>query len=169
LNISRRKLIVAASSTVVALAVGAPILTSLNEKALPDFKPLKFLSTEHQYLLLGLIPAFTGHFNLSQSSVLTTISDIDSSILILPQRSQDELLELLQLLSYRYSRWFTTGFWQHFEQQDMQHVGAEFSAWRRSGIQLFRQASSGLHELILGAFYANPNHWKLAKYEGPPV
>jgi hypothetical protein len=169
LDISRRKLLVAASSTVVALTLGAPLISSLNEKELPDLAPLNFLSTDHQYLLLGLIPAFTGQLSLSQASILNTIKDIDSSIMILPQRSQDELLELMNLLSYRYSRWFTTGFWQHFSEQDMQQVGAEFSSWRRSGIQLFRQASSGLHELILGTFYANPEHWSFAKYEGPPL
>ncbi len=148
--------------------MGAPLVSSIGESDW-SAEVLTQLTGSHQQLLAALIPAFTGHHQLPTAVIITTIQDINQTIALLPQVQQQELLELFDLLTLRYTRWFTTGFWRQMNLQGFDQIGSEFQAWRSSGIQLYRQGAAGLHELICGAFYANPDNWKLASYQGPPL
>jgi hypothetical protein len=47
-------------------------------------------------------------------------------------------------------------------------VGAFLDGWRGSSLGLLRSGYHALHDLILGAWYADPATWAALGYPGPP-
>lgn len=138
-----------------------------------DFADLEFLKAADQILLTALIPIFVGRVDAQQDllaprQIAQIIQSINALVLRLPQRSRDELRELFDLLTGDATRLISAGVWDNWQQASSDAKQAFLRRWRDSWFQLFQKAYHGLHQIILGAFYAEEPSWAILDYPGPP-
>ena len=76
--------------------------------------------------------------------------------------------DLFRLLDIRIARRLLTGVSTNWADADPADVRAFLERWRWSPIALFQTGYFALHDLVLGAWYANEAAWGLLNYPGPP-
>jgi hypothetical protein len=93
---------------------------------------------------------------------------VDIGISGLPPATQAELRELLDLLNLAPARVLLAGLWSSWPEASAAEIADFLEGWRTSWFALLRSAYLGLHELILAAWYGNPQSWPRVGYDGPP-
>jgi len=83
--------------------------------------------------------------------------------------AQREVGELLSLLTLAPTRGLATGVWSDWAEASVQDVTAFLERWRHSRIGLLQSGYHALHDLVLGAWYADPQSWPSIGYAGPPA
>lgn len=126
-----------------------------------------FLTADDQLLLNVLIPVMLAGNGVSPD-LKTSIGNIDQVIIRLPMRTQIELRELFDLLTSALGRLVLAGIWLNWQQTDSNKISKFLTEWRESSLSLLQQAYVGLHQLIIGSVYAEPQHWPAIGYPGPP-
>lgn len=92
---------------------------------------------------------------------------IDALIAALPPHAQGELSQLLALLASAAGRRTLAGLneeWSLTNAADIQHG---LQAMRMSSISLRQQAYHALHDIVGGAYFAEPSTWAMLGYPGP--
>lgn len=84
-----------------------------------------------------------------------------------PKGTQNELAQLLGLLSMAASRLWLTGLAVDWSRASAPQVEAALRRMRSSDNNLHQQAYHALRDLTNAAFYAQPEHWTLMNYPGP--
>ena len=114
-------------------------------------------------LLAGALPQDAGR----EAALAATIEGVHQAILGLPPATQKEVHDLFGLLALAPARRLLTGVsggWQEARSED---VTAFLQDWRLHRFGLLRSAYHALHDLVLGAWYAQPASWRATGYPGP--
>jgi hypothetical protein len=114
-------------------------------------------------ILAGALPQGAGR----EAALAATIEGVHSAILGLPPATQKEVQDLFGLLALAPARRLLTGVSGGWEGARVEQVSAFLQDWRLHRLGLLRSAYHALHDLVLGAWYAQPASWLAAGYPGP--
>ena len=95
------------------------------------------------------------------------IDGVERAVAGLSAAAQSELAELFGLLDFYPARRLLTGIgdWRFATPAE---VAGFLSGWRFHRFALLQGAYAALHDLVLGAWYAQPDSWESIGYPGPP-
>ncbi len=82
--------------------------------------------------------------------------------------SQKEVAELFALLAFAPTRIAVAGVSASWEQASVADVEGFLRRWQGSRVDLLKSGYQALHDLVLGAWYADPASWAAIGYPGPP-
>lgn len=125
-------------------------------------------------LILGAIaPALLESVSPTDSQQRTAeidriVAGVKAVIAVFPLAVQKELGDLFRLLDIRLSRRLLTGVSTEWGGADPAEVAAFLESWRTSRIGLLQSGYFALHDLVLGAWYADASTWAAIGYPGPP-
>ena len=165
---SRRSFLKAGALAALVLAAGGGIYRATQAQA-----PGRFvLDGEARAALGAIVPAIlAGALPLDaaarKSAVAAGIEGVHAAIANLPLAVQQEVQDLFGLLALAPARRLLTGIacgWTDARESD---VAAFLQDWRTHRFALLRTAYAALHDLVLGAWYAQPASWAAIGYPGP--
>ncbi len=164
---SRRTFLGAGGLAALALAAGGAIYRARH----PD-KPHRFaLDGEARAALHAIAPAILAGAlpqGAERETALTaTIDGVHQAILGLPPATQQEVQDLFGLLALAPARRLLTGVSGGWEGARVDEVSAFLQDWRLHRLGLLCSAYHALHDLVLGAWYAQPSSWAATGYPGP--
>jgi len=140
----------------------------------PTGEPLKFL-TRKDYQVLATIASILLSGAISQEpesrkqQIDTTLRELDKALIVLQPTAQKELRQLLGLLKIPITRILAARVTSSWENASPEAINSFLMRWRNSNTALFRTAYSGLHQLIMGAWYGQEQAWSSIGYPGPPL
>lgn len=103
-----------------------------------------------------------------EGQLALAIDAVESAIHGLPPATQREVQDLFGLLALRPARRLLTGVPTGWDSADIVQVSQFLQEWRVHRFGLMRSAYGALHDLVLGAWYAQPASWDAIGYPGPP-
>lgn len=165
---SRRSFLKAGTLGALVLAAGGGIY-----RAMQPANPARFvLDGEARAALGAIVPAMlSGALPPDaagrKAAIAATIDGVHTAISNLPLAVQEEVQDLFGLLALAPARRLLTGIsggWAHASETE---VTAFLQDWRLHRFALLRTAYSALHDLALGAWYAQPASWNAIGYPGP--
>jgi hypothetical protein len=115
-------------------------------------------------ILDGSLPVEAGAQQRSMSGLLERIDGLVGS---LPPHAQSELSQLLALLHSAAGRRALAGLHSDWPQASTAEVQQALQSMRLSSIALRQQAYQALHDIVGGAYYADPSTWAQLGYPGP--
>jgi hypothetical protein len=116
-------------------------------------------------LLAGALPVDPAQ----RSSVLADVTiGVKAVVAAFPPAMASEVSDLFRLLDIRIARRLLTGVSTGWHDADPADVKAFLERWRWSRIALLQTGYFALHDLVLGASYANEATWAAMRYPGPP-
>lgn len=123
-------------------------------------------------LLTALIPSMLGPVLPQQpaaraAAIANTATAVGLAIGGLPLAAQKQLQDLFGLLSLAPVRRLLAGVPGGWAQAAPDDIDAFLQGWRRHRLQTLQAAYQALHDLILGAWYAQPASWAAIGYPGP--
>ena len=83
--------------------------------------------------------------------------------------AQKEVAELLALLALAPTRIAVAGVGAHWDQASVEDIEGFLRRWQTSRVDLLKSGYQALHDLVLGAWYADPMTWAAIGYPGPPA
>lgn len=92
---------------------------------------------------------------------------VHQTILGLPLATQKEIADLFGLLALGPARRFVAGVPDSWAAASTEQVGAFLQGWRRNRFAMLQVAYHALHDLVLGAWYADASAWPAIGYPGP--
>lgn len=95
------------------------------------------------------------------------LDQVDLAIAGLPDRVQDELSQLLALLSSGAGRLALTGLHSDWQQASVADVTQALQSMRDSRLDTRQQIYQALRELHCAVFFTESSHWPLVGYPGP--
>lgn len=102
-------------------------------------------------------------------AVAATVDGVDKAIAGLAPATQKEIGQLFDLLAFAPTRILVAGVWPAWDIALPGEIAAFLDSWRHSRFDLLRTGYAGLHDLILGAWYAQADSWPAIGYPGPPL
>ncbi|WFR81556.1 hypothetical protein P9875_10465 [Janthinobacterium rivuli] len=122
--------------------------------------------------LAAIVPAMLGSALPQEASARATaldgaIAGVDTAIRGLPLAAQQEVQDLFGLLALAPARRFVAGVHGGWLDADPAQVAAFLQSWRTHRLATLQTAYLALHDLILGAWYADAAHWAAIGYPGP--
>ena len=102
-----------------------------------------------------------------QAAIAAATSGVHQAILGLPLATQKELQDLFGLLALAPARRFVAGVPDGWASASTEQVGVFLQGWRAHRFATLQVAYHALHDLVLGAWYAEPSTWAAIGYPGP--
>lgn len=165
---SRRSFLKAGALGALVLAAGGGIY-----RATQSPSPQRFvLDGEARAALGAIVPAIlSGALPLEpaerKTAIAATVEGVHTAISNLPLAVQKEVQDLFGLLALAPARRLLTGISGGWAGASEAEVAAFLQEWRLHRFALLRTAYGALHDLALGAFYAQPSSWSAIGYPGP--
>jgi hypothetical protein len=138
----------------------------------PDFvhqilgaKERTILSAVAPVILAGAMPREA----TSPGLMTSVIRGVDTAVSSLPPPVQEEVRDLFALLDFPVTRRIVAGLGKPWLEAGPQDVEDFLERWKGSRFALLRSAYRALQELIVAAWYANPESWARIGYPGPPA
>jgi len=164
----RRTFLKVGGLAALTLAVGGGIY-----RATHPATPQRFvLDGEARTVLEAIVPAMlagalppTGPARTA--AVGATIEHVHAAINGLPLAAQKEVQDLFGLLALAPARRFLAGVPEAWGQASTAQVAAFLQSWRLHRFTMLQSAYFALHDLIFGAWYADPSTWAAIGYPGP--
>lgn len=94
--------------------------------------------------------------------------DVALAVGALGAASQKEVAELFALLAFAPTRITIAGVGANWDQASTVDIEGFLRRWQHSGLDLLKSGYQALHDLVLGAWYADPSSWTAIGYSGPP-
>lgn len=116
-------------------------------------------------ILAGALPA-AGESR--RAALDFVVEGVGIAIAGLSPPQQKELADLFGLLSLAPARRWLAGVSSAWPECGPEEAAAFLERWRFSAIGLLAGAYAGLHDLVLGAWYAGEASWESIGYPGPP-
>ncbi|MBM3391975.1 MAG: hypothetical protein FJY34_08400 [Betaproteobacteria bacterium] len=116
-------------------------------------------------ILAGALPAAG---EARARAIAQTVDGVGVAIAGLSAAAQKEIGELFALLDIAPARILLAGLWPRWEEASPAQIAAFLQGWRDSRLGLLRSGYAALHDLVLGAWYGNPETWDAIGYPGPP-
>lgn len=163
--LSRRTFLTAGVVGTLALAAGGGIYRLAHGPA----QPHRFaLDGEARAAIDAIIPAMlAGALAPGGAAVSATTARVHQAILGLPLATQKEIQDLFGLLALGPARRFIAGVTDGWADASPGQVGAFLQNWRTHRFATLQVAYHALHDLVLGAWYADPSSWAAIGYPGP--
>lgn len=163
--VSRRSFLKAGLIGTLALAAAGTVYRVTRRPELPG----KFVMDDAaQSVLSGIVPVMLkGAIGPSPQDIMRVIAGIQSTIANLPLSAQKEIQELFALLALGPSRRFLAGIPDDWPQARQEDIATFLQNWRTSRFGLLQSAYLGLHDLIIGTWYADESSWASIGYPGP--
>ncbi|KQW87313.1 hypothetical protein ASC94_28385 [Massilia sp. Root418] len=152
----------------LALAAGGALYRSVQGAAQPQ---RYVLEGEARAVLAAIIPAIVGPMLPQEgaaraAAVARTTHGVQQAVSSLPLHTQKEVQDLFGLLALAPARRLLAGVPAWCDTTPAQ--AAEFlQGWRMHRLQMLQTAYHALHDLVLGAWYADPASWAAMGYPGP--
>lgn len=166
---SRRSFLKIGVAGACTLAAGGAIYRLVN----PASSPHRFaLEGPAQTVLNAVIPAMLGPVlpgaGQARAEALRAASQrVRDAVLGLPLATQKEVQDLFGLLALGPARRLLAGVAGGWEHADPGQVQAFLDSWRTHSLQTLQVGYHALHDLITGAWYADPSTWEAIGYPGP--
>ncbi|WP_058049402.1 hypothetical protein [Janthinobacterium sp. Ant5-2-1] len=151
------------------LAAGGAAYRLVRGPALPG----RFvLDGEARAALAAIVPAMLGSALTRDATARAAaldgaIAGVDTAIRGLPLAAQQEVQDLFGLLALAPARRFVAGVDKGWLDAEPAQVAAFLQSWRTHRLATLQTAYLALHDLILGAWYADAAHWAAIGYPGP--
>jgi len=97
------------------------------------------------------------------------LHDIDLGLASVSPALLAQIRELFDVTAGRLTRGPLTGVWQPWQETPPEQVAAFLVRWRDSSLALLRQGYAALLQMVLMAWYGNPDAWAHCGYPGPPT
>lgn len=170
---SRRAFLTAGVGGALALAVGGGIYRATQTSMAVPLQQRFAVDGEARAALAAIVPALlAGALSAGSSglpSVATLIERVHHSILILPPASRRQVQDLFGLLALAPARRVLTGISGGWANATPHDVHVFLQSWRDSNFAMLRAAYGALHDMVLGAWYADPATWAAIGYPGPTL
>lgn len=157
--------------TVLKAGLGGAVLLALGSTAalLIGRDPVR----DREQVLRAVIPAvLDGALPLDEPQRAAAISAALNDTLValagLAPETQRQLAQLFALLAIAPLRRVLAGVPVNWSSASVAEVSAFLRSWRTHRLGLLQGAYHGLHELVIGPWYAQPAHWEALGYPGPP-
>ncbi len=167
---SRRSFLKLGGLAALALAAGGGIYRATRTPAPPG----RFvLDGEAKAALHAIVPAMLAgalppEANAHRAAIDACTARVDKAILGLPLSAQKEVQDLFGLLALGPARRFLAGVPVDWPQATPEQVAAFLQDWRTHRFAMLQSAYAALHDLVIGAWYADPSSWEAIGYPGPP-
>jgi hypothetical protein len=115
-------------------------------------------------ILAGVLPADGA---ARAAAIAATTARVHQTILGLPLATQQEVQDLFGLLALAPARRFLAGVPHQWSAATVPEVSAFLQSWRLHRIGMLQSAYAALHDLVFGAWYADPATWPAIGYPGP--
>jgi len=157
-------------SAVLVAAAGGIALSRRPEKC----GPCLWLHQGDRQLLQAVIPvmlvgALPKDIDQRAQSIDAIISGFDKTVAHFPPTVRAEIRQLLWLLESPLTRPLLTGIWSGWHNANANDIEKFLDSWKHSRLNLLRVGYTALHDLVMGAWYANPDSWQRIHYPGPPA
>ena len=116
-------------------------------------------------VLAGALPAQPAEH---AKAVEETVEAFNRAVAGLAPAIQEEIAQMLSLLSFAPTRMAMTGITSSWREAGGAEITAFLEDWRHSRFELKRAGYRALTQLIQGAWFDNPLAWRLIGYPGPP-
>lgn len=131
------------------------------------FKP------HHFFTLKIIVPSILGSQLYSQAYTKDGALDIfihkmAETVNSLPKHTQAEFTFLLELLSFRLTRFALTGLWRSWSDYKRSEINQAMANWQSSGLHLRRMAFEGLKNITHATVYCDSRLWASIGYPGAP-
>jgi hypothetical protein len=141
----------------------------------PAATPNKFiLDNDALAVLAAVIPSMLGPVLPGEDqpvaraiAVQATAGRVRDAVLGLPLATQKEVQDLFGLLALGPARRLLARVAGGWPQAKPQQVDAFLQSWRTHRLATLRIAYMAMHDLIIGAWYAEPSTWAAIGYPGP--
>ena len=166
---SRRTFLKVGALSALALAAGGGIYRATRAPAaLQRFQ----LEGEARAVIDAIIPAMlAGALPAAApargAAIAATTGHVHQAILGLPLSAQKEVQDLFGLLALAPARRFLAGVAGDWQSASPDQVAAFLQDWRFHRLDMLQSAYHALHDLIIGAWYADPASWSAIGYPGP--
>lgn len=163
---SRRRFLKAGLFGALALATAGGLYRTFRAAPVPspfllDAQGISALRAIAAAMLQGALPANTA------AGLDSAVAGTQAAIAGLPLATQKEIQDLFGLLVLGPTRRFLVGLPDDWAEAKPADVAAFLQNWRLHRIQMLQGAYAALHDLILGAWYADPQNWAAIGYPGP--
>lgn len=118
-------------------------------------------------ILAGALPQDDEHDGRT-ATIDRVVNSVELTIAGLGAAAQEEIRQLFALLGFAPTRVLLGGLVPAWREASVADVSAFLQRWRFSRLALLRSAYAALHDLVLGAWYANDASWAAIGYPGPP-
>lgn len=130
--------------------------------------PTGFVLTKDASAILdAVIPAMLAGAIGDPTQIASTRARVHQAILGLPLSAQQEVQGLFSLLAIGPVRRMLAGVPADWPAATVPQVSAFLESWRHHRLADLQVAYAALHDLILGAWYAEPSSWAAMGYPGP--
>lgn len=102
-----------------------------------------------------------------EQAIAALLDRIDVVSAALPAHAQQELSHLLALLASAAGRRAFAGLDSEWSAASVADVQSSLQAMRVSSLSLRQQAYHALHDIVGGAYFADPSTWAVLGYPGP--
>lgn len=166
---SRRSFLKIGVLGAITLAAGGALYRTLHTPAPPG----RFvLDGAARAVLTAVIPAMIGSMlpadpRARALAIAATTERVEGAIHGLPLATQKEVQDLFGLLALAPARRFLAGVPQDWAQASPQQIGGFLDSWRHHRFAMLQTAYLAMHDLIIGAWYADPSTWAAIGYPGP--
>ena len=165
---NRRSFLKAGALGALVLAAGGGLYRAVHtphlERFVLDGEARAALHAIVPVMLAGALPAAPAE---RMAAIGAAIEGVHTAIANLPLAVQKEVQDLIGLLALAPARRLLTGVAGGWDQADPREVSAFLQDWRLHRLSLLRTAYGALHDLTLGAWYAQPASWSAIGYPGP--
>ncbi|MCX7892561.1 MAG: hypothetical protein N2544_09400 [Burkholderiales bacterium] len=115
-------------------------------------------------MLAGALPAGEA----KAKAVASVVDGVSQAVAGMPPATRRELGELFMLLDLAPTRRLVAGVSRPWPEASVGEIAAFLQAWRMSRLALLQSGYHALHDLIVAAWYAQPESWPPLAYPGPP-
>jgi hypothetical protein len=165
---NRRTFLKAGVLGALVLAAGGAVYRKVQGP--PPLAPYR-LDGGARTVLAAIVPAIIGPLLPADAparaaAVTRTVEGVQGAVATLPLATQKEIQDLFGLLSLAPARRLLAGV-PAWEEASAEQVAAFLQGWRMHRFGMLRGAYAALHDLVLGAWYAQPDAWAAIGYPGP--
>jgi hypothetical protein len=102
-------------------------------------------------------------------AVAEIVDAMDRAIAGLSPAVQEEVQQLLSLLTFAPTRALVAGVWKPWSEASSAEVAEFLDAWRNSRFALLQSGYQAIKQLMQACWYGNPLSWGKTSYPGPPL
>ena len=166
---SRRSFLKIGIIGAVTLAAGGALYRAVQGPAQPHAFAL---DDNARAVLTAIVPSMLGPAlhdapDARAAAVARTVERVAGAVHGLPLATQKEVQDLFGLLSLGPARRFLAGVPASWNEATPAQIDAFLQSWQHHRIAMLVTAYQALHDLVAGAWYADPAHWEAIGYPGP--